>query len=65
MRKIGERDFPRETIRKLARRGIQIVSTTALPDESGSFLNAQRGYVLDDDGQCRVRTYHDVLEIAG
>lgn len=58
---IATRDFGRKTIAALARKGIRVINVTSLPDAKGSFLNSERGYVVDDNGTGRVFTY---LELA-
>ena len=59
---IALRDFGRKTIAALTAKGIRVINVTALPDAKGSFLNSERGYVVDDNGTGRVFTY---LELRG
>lgn len=56
--------FNKGTLRILANHKIFVVGMQALPDEAGSFLNATTGYLLNDNGTGRLRTYFEVLDIA-
>jgi hypothetical protein len=60
------RDFPLATRRALARKGITILRPTALPNMASAmpFANADRGYVVNDNGTSRVMTFVQVLEAA-
>lgn len=58
------KDFSKQTIKALAVKGITIIGLQAILDSKGSFLNSQTGYVLDDNGTCRVRLFLEVLEMA-
>ena len=60
----GSRDFPRTTVSALKRKGITFVGTTWLPGAGGSFANGLRGYLLNDNGTQRIRTYLDVQALA-
>lgn len=59
-------DFNRETIRGLRRRGITIVGLQSIPDMSSSmpWANAERGYIVDDNGTGRVLTHPEVRAAA-
>jgi hypothetical protein len=57
-------DFSKKTIRMLAKKGISLIGLQAIPDEKGSFLNSQRGYVVNDNGTCRVLLFLEVMKIA-
>jgi len=59
-------DFSKSIIRKLAVKGIKLVGLQNIPDMSKDlpFACGERGYVLDDNGSCKVRTYNEVLELA-
>jgi hypothetical protein len=59
-------DFSRTTLRKLARKGISLMSTQAIPDMSSSmpYANATRGYVMNDNGCCRVWSFAQVMAAA-
>lgn len=61
-----ERDFSRKTIRSLAKRGVRIVGLQAIPgDGPMPFANADRGYLVDDNGCGRVWRFADVMREAG
>ena len=60
----AQKDFSRTTLAGLRRRGIQIVGSTWLPDEKGDFARGQRGYLLDDNGTGRVRTFLEVMALS-
>ena len=59
-------DFSRTTLRNLARKGITLVGLQAIPnmDSPMPFANADRGYVMDDNGTCRVMTFREVERLA-
>jgi hypothetical protein len=63
---IFARDFSQITRTALAKKGISIVGVQPIPDNSSPmpWANASRGYILDDNGTSRVRSYKDVLEMA-
>lgn len=61
---IAIRDFGHKAISTLARKGIRVIDVTALPDATGSFLNSDRGYVVDDNGTGRVLTYCELGRLA-
>lgn len=54
------KDFSVKVRNTLARRGIAIVGSTWLPGPGGDFANGERGYVLDDCGTQRIRTYAEL-----
>lgn len=58
------KDFPRNLITSLTKRGVRIVGSTWLPGPGGDFANGERGYLLDDNGTGRVRTYREVRKLA-
>lgn len=60
------RDFSASTLRRLARKGIRILSTTVIPDVSSPmpWANGSRGYNVDDNGCGRVWTFAQVQEAA-
>lgn len=60
---IANRHFGRKAIAALARKGVRIIATQALPGAQG-YLDASTGYVVDDNGCCRVWTYAQVVEAA-
>ena len=61
----ASRDFGKEVLAGLRKRGIRITGSTWLPGPDGSYANGERGYLLDDNGTGRVRVYSDVLRMAG
>lgn len=56
--------FGAKAIKALAKKGITITGMQALPDQTGSFLNSETGYILNDNGTAKVRTYLQVRELA-
>ncbi len=60
-------DFSKKTLQKLASKGISIIGITLIPDPTSSmpYANGERGYMLDDNGTGRVRTFPEVLSLAG
>ncbi len=59
------KDFPSKTRGMLRKKGIVIVGSINLPNaQTGSYANGERGYMLDDNGTSKIRTYMDVLKIA-
>lgn len=58
--------FSNSTLRKLARKGITLVGTTYLPGEGElPYATGETGYCLNDNGTHRVRTFREVLALAG
>ena len=62
---ISTRHFGRKAVAALARKGISVRGLTALPGHSGSYLDPDQGYLVDDNGCGRVWTYSQVREAAG
>lgn len=58
------KDFSVKVRNTLARRGIAIVGSTWLPGTDGSFANGERGYIVDDCGTQRIRSYMDLKAYA-
>lgn len=60
------RDFSAATLRLLARKGISIIGLQAIPDMASAmpYANAERGYVVNDNGCGRVWTFAQVREAA-
>jgi hypothetical protein len=60
-------DFSKSTLRKLARKGITLVGITLLPDMAKTmpFACGETGYCLNDNGTHRMRTFREVMELAG
>lgn len=59
-------DFPKSTLRKLAKKGITLVGITAIPDMRSPmpWANAERGYVLNDNGTQIIRNFMQVAGLA-
>lgn len=59
-------DFGKLTIAALAKRGIRLVGLTSIPDMSSPmpFANAERGYLVDDNGTGRVWSFQQVSDAA-
>jgi hypothetical protein len=59
-------DFSRKTLSALTRKGIAIVGLQAIPNMASAmpFANADRGYVVNDNGCGRVWTFTQVMEAA-
>lgn len=60
----AKRHFNSKTLKALTTKGIAIISSTWLPGLDGSFANGCTGYILDDNGTQRIRTYTQVQELA-
>lgn len=60
-------DFSKATIRKLAAKGIRLVGPVAIPDTTSSmpWANATRAYSLDNNGCGVIRSFAEVLAMAG
>lgn len=59
------RDFSATTLRGLARKGITITGLQAIPGTGPMpYANAERGYVVADNGTGRVWTHAEVLGAA-
>lgn len=59
-------DFSRSTRAALKKRGIVIIGGTYIPGQGNlPYANGQRGYELADKGTLKVRTFAQVLEMAG
>lgn len=56
--------FSKKTLKALTRKGIAIVSATYVPGTDGSYTNGETGYILDDNGTERVRSFLQVLDLA-
>ena len=62
---IARRDFSAKTLRALTKRGIEIVSVQMLPSAGNMpWANAERGYLVSQDGCGKVWTFAQVLEAA-
>lgn len=61
----ASKDFSRTQRAALTKRGIDITTSTWLPAAAGGdFTRGERGYMLDDNGTGRIRTYAQVVAIA-
>lgn len=57
-------DFSKKTLRSLGRKGISLVGLTTIPGSGPlPFANGETGYVLNDNGTQRIRTFSQVLEL--
>jgi hypothetical protein len=56
-------DFCTATLAALAHKGITIIGFQALP--TSRFADFDRGYVIADNGTCRVLSHADLLALAG
>lgn len=61
-----DKDFRPATIKKLREKGITIIGLQAIPDMSSEmpWANASTGYILNDNGTSKVRTFSQVLMMA-
>ena len=63
--KLASRDFSAKTLRALNAKGIALVSVQMIPGEGDMpWANADRGYLVDDQGTGRVWTFKKVTEAA-
>lgn len=61
---MNNKDFSKAVRTSLKNKGIMIITTTWLPGTDGSYANGERGYVLNDNGTERLRTYMQVKALA-
>lgn len=63
---IAVRDFGKALVRKLGKQGVEFVGMQPIPDMTSPmpWANAQRGYVVSDNGTGRVLTYSEVKALA-
>lgn len=62
---IARRDFSAKTLRTLTQRGIDLVSVQMLPGAGAMpWANAERGYLVSQNGCGKVWTFAQVLEAA-
>lgn len=61
----ASKDFPKGMLVSLLKKGMRITGTTWLPDSKGNYSNGERGYLIDDNGTQRIRTYLGVMALAG
>jgi hypothetical protein len=57
--------FSKKTLKALEKKGITIHSATWTPGYDGSYANGFTCYMLDDNGTGRMRSFIEVLDIAG
>lgn len=63
--KIARRDFSAKTMRTLSARGIEVVGVQMLPGAGAMpWANAERGYLVSQDGCGKVWTFAQVLGAA-
>lgn len=59
------RDFSRNTVAALARKGITVIGTTVIPAAGDlPFASGERGYRVNDNGCGRIWTFTQVMEAA-
>ena len=58
---MATRDFPASTIRKLAAKGVTLLSPCLIPHPKTGFINPDRGYNVDDNGTGKTWSYAQVL----
>lgn len=60
---IAVRHIGARNVAKLAKAGIRVIATQAIPDMSSPmpYANAETGYVVDDNGTGRVWTIREIL----
>ncbi len=58
-------DFSTATVRSLRKIGVRVVGLTTIPDYSSAtpYASGDTGYVLDDNGTQRVRSFAQVLAL--
>jgi Ser-tRNA(Ala) deacylase AlaX len=61
---IARRDFAASTLRALSKKGITLIGTQLLPHPVTGWINADRGYVVDDNGTGRVWDFRQVMAAA-
>lgn len=62
---IAKHHFGSRAVMALSRAGVTITGLQALPDASGSFLNSETGYVINDNGTGIVLNYAGVAQRIG
>ena len=50
--------------RRLAKRGVEVVKTTAVPDANGNFAAASIAYVINHDDQQRIVSPSELWRLA-
>ena len=60
---VAKRDFSAKTLRALCAKGVELVGTQMLPGTGDMpMANAERGFVVNDNGCGKVWTFARVLE---
>ena len=60
----GNNHFDKKIVKALGAKNIHIIGIQAIPDDKGSFLNSTTGYILNDNGTQKIRSYMQVKELA-
>ena len=59
------KDFSKKTLALLAKKGITLIGLTLIPGTGAMpMATGETGYILNDNGTSRVRTFTQVLELA-
>ena len=61
---MGKRFFSALLVRALAKKGITVTGSVNIPNDNGSFASGLTGYILNDNGCQRIRTYSEVIAMA-
>lgn len=61
---IIRRHFAAKTLRVLKKKGIEVMSTTFIPDASGDYTRGETAYNINDNGTGRLKTFLEVLALA-
>ena len=61
---IAIRDFGKRVFNKLGKLGITFIGLQAIPDMTSDlpYANAERGYVINDNGTGKVETFTELLK---
>lgn len=64
---LAAQDFSKATRSALSKRGMTVVGIQMIPDNSHPmpWTNAERAYLIDDNGTGRVVSFGEVLKLAG
>lgn len=65
MSHFSSKDFSRKTLSGLRKQGIAVIGATFVPGADGTFANGERAYQLDNKGTSQLRTFLEVLSMAG
>jgi hypothetical protein len=62
---VAKRDFSAKTLRALRAKGVELIGVQMLPGAGDMpWANAERGFVVNDNGCCKVLTFAQVLGAA-